>query len=309
MTGQFLIIVIAIAVFLLVLSSIKIVRQSHVFMVENLGRFSRMLQPGFRIVIPILESVSHRVDLRTQVLDSEPQSVITKDNVGMNVDTVCWYKITDPFKSVYEIDGVERSLLNITATTLRDVIGSLELDETYTSRDQINNKLREELDKATDAWGVKVERVEVKNINPPADIREAMEQQMRAERKKRAQILEAEGKKEAAIREAEGEKEAVILNAQADKESVILQADADKESQIRRADGEAQAIERVAQAEKERIALVYSALKAANLDQTILTLESIQALKKIAESDNKMIVPYEANALMGTVASLKDLTK
>ncbi|WP_371825516.1 SPFH domain-containing protein [Pontibacillus sp. ALD_SL1] len=285
-------------VFVLGVSSIKIIRQSRVAMVERFGKFHRALPAGFHIVVPILDRISINVDMKTQVLDSDPQPVITKDNVGMTIDTVTYYKITDPFKAVYEIENLENAIMNITATTLRDVIGGLELDETYTSRDAINARLRKELDEATDAWGVKVERVEVKNINPPADIREAMEKQMRAERNKRAQILDAEGLKEAQIREAEGHKE-----------SEILRADAERESQIRRAEGEAQAIERLASAEKERITVVYEALKKAELDQSILTLESIKALEKLAESDNKMLVPYEASALMGSVKALKDIGK
>jgi regulator of protease activity HflC (stomatin/prohibitin superfamily) len=277
-------------------STIKIVKQSTVGMVENLGKFNRQINAGFNIVIPFIERVSTYVDLRTQVLDSDPQPVITKDNVGMSIDTVTYYRITDAFKSVYEIQDLENAILNITATTLRDVIGGLELDETYTSRDQINARLRKELDEATDAWGVKIDRVEVKNINPPADIRAAMEKQMRAEREKRAQILEAEGHKESAIRQAEGQKQAQILNAEAD-----------KEAQIRRAEGEAQAIERVAIAQKEQIGLIYGALKEANLDDKILAYQSIKALEKIAESDNKILVPYEATALMGSFSSIKDM--
>lgn len=303
------IVVILLFVLFIGLSSIKIVRQSTVGMVERLGRFNREIGAGFHFVLPIFERVSIYVDLKTQVLDSDPQPVITKDNVGMTIDTVTYYKVTDPFKAVYELVNLQSAIMNITATTLRDVIGGLELDETLESRDQINARLRQELDLATDAWGVKVERVEVKNINPPSDIREAMEKQMRAEREKRAQILEAQGRKESQVLEAEGQKQAQILRAEAEKEAQILAADAEKEAQILRSEGEAQAIERVAQAEKERIHLVYTALKAANLDDKILTLESIQALKAVAESDNKMVVPYEANALMGTVAALKNISK
>jgi len=293
---ELFVVFIIIAVFVFALMSIKIVNQSKVGMVENLGKFNRQINAGFNIVIPFIERVSKVVDMRTQVLDSEPQPVITKDNVGMTIDTVTYYRVSDPFKTVYEIENLHSAISNITATTLRDVIGGLELDETYTSRDQINSRLRQELDDATDAWGIKVERVEVKNINPPADIREAMEKQMRAEREKRAHILEAEGLKESAIRKAEGQKQALILSAEAE-----------KEAQIKKAEGEAQAIERLAQAKKEQIALVYGALKNVELDDKILTLESIKALEKIAESDNKMVVPYDATALMGSVASLKEM--
>lgn len=280
------------------LSSIKIVRQSNVAMVERLGKYTKTLQPGFNFIIPFFDRVSMHVDLRTQTMDSEPQPVITKDNVGMMIDTVTWFKITDPFKSVYEIEDLHSSIQSITATTLRDVVGGMELDETYTSREQINARLRSELDDATDAWGVKIERVEVKNINPPTDIREAMEKQMRAERTKRAQILEAEGLKEAQIRTAEGEKE-----------SAILRAEGEKESQIRQAEGQAEAIQRIAEAEKKQIELVYSALKSANLDDAILRLESIKAMKELANSENKVFIPYESSQIMGAVGSLKELSK
>lgn len=280
------------------LSSIKIVRQSNVAMVERLGKYTKTLQPGFNFIIPFFDRVSMHVDLRTQTMDSEPQPVITKDNVGMMIDTVTWFKITDPFKSVYEIEDLHSSIQSITATTLRDVVGGMELDETYTSREQINARLRSELDDATDAWGVKIERVEVKNINPPTDIREAMEKQMRAERTKRAQILEAEGLKEAQIRTAEGEKE-----------SAILRAEGEKESQIRQAEGQAEAIQRIAEAEKKQIELVYNALKSANLDDAILRLESIKAMKELANSENKVFIPYESSQIMGAIGSLKELSK
>lgn len=291
------------------LSSIKIVRQSNVAMVERLGKYTKTLHPGFNFIIPFFDRVSQHVDLRTQTMDSEPQPVITKDNVGMMIDTVTWFKVTDPFKSVYEIEDLHSSILSITATTLRDVVGGMELDETYTSREKINSRLREELDDATNAWGVKIERVEVKNINPPADIREAMEKQMRAERTKRAQILEAEGLKEAQIRNAEGDKESAILRAEAQKASAILAAEAEKESQIRKAEGQAEAILRIAEADKKQISLVYSALKEANLDDTILRLESIKAMKELAHSDNKVFLPYESSQIMGAIGSLKELSK
>lgn len=282
---------------LFIVSTIKIVQQSHVIMVERLGKFSRELGSGLHIVVPILDRVAFKIDMRTQVINSDPQPVITKDNVTMTIDTVTYFKITDPFKSVYEIENYIQAILKITATILRDVIGSLELDETLSSRDQINERLRLGLEEATNRWGVKIERVEVLNIVLPNDIKDAMERQMRAERLKRESILTAEG-----------ERQAAILRAQGDKESEILRADADREAKIRRAEGEAQAIERLASAEKTQIDLVYAALSAAKLDDKILTLKSIEALEKIAESDNKMMVPYEASALMGSIAALKDLT-
>lgn len=293
--GGLLLLILAVLAVIFVVSTIKIVNQSHVIMIERLGKFNRELGSGLHIVFPILDRVSHKIDLRTQVLNSDPQPVITKDNVTMKIDTVTYFKITDPFKSVYEIEDYIEAILKITATILRDVIGSLELDETLSSRDQINERLRLGLEEATDRWGVKIERVEVLNIVVPDDIKDAMERQMRAERLKRESILTAEG-----------ERQAAILIAQGDKESEILRADADRESKILRAEGDAQAIERLATAKKTEIELVYDALKNAKLDDKILTLKSIEALEKIAQSENKMVVPYEASALMGTVAALKE---
>lgn len=276
--------------------TIKIIPQSEVGLVERLGKYEKTLQAGLNMVFPFLDRVAYRVSLRTQRLDSDPQPVITADNVSMMIDTVTFYKVSDPIKSTYEIDNLHLAIQAITNTTLRDVIGSMELDATLSSRDDINQRLRAELDKATDVWGVKIERVEVKNINPPESIDEAMQQQMRAERQKRASILEAEGSKESAIREAEGKKR-----------SQILEAEGMKESQILKAEGEAQAIERLAQAEKERIALTYAALKEADIDDKILNLESIKALQEVAKSDNKMIVPFESQAIMGAISSIKEL--
>ena len=277
--------VLGLFVIILASSSIKLVRQSEVALVERLGKFHKKMEAGLHFIIPFFDKVAFRVDLRTQRLDSDPQPVITADNVSIETDTVTFYKVTDSFKSVYEIEDLDGAIQNITTTTLRDVIGSLELDKTLTSRDVINSKLRAELDAATDAWGVKVERVEVKNIIPPQDVRNAMESQMKAEREKRASILEAEGKKRSAILEAEGK----------------------QESQILEADGEGQSIERLAKAEKERINIIYSALKEAELDDAILNLEAISAMKELAKSDNKMLVPYESQALMGAVASIKEV--
>ena len=287
--------VMCLLVFIFVVMSVKIVNQSHVIMIERLGKFHRQSGSGMHIVLPILDRVAHRIDMRTQVISSDPQPVITKDNVTMSIDTVTYFKITDPFKSVYEIEDYIEAILKITATILRDVIGSLELDETLSSRDQINERLRIGLEEATDRWGVKIERVEVLNIVLPNDIKDAMERQMRAERLKRESVLTAEG-----------ERQAAILRAQGDKESEILRADADRESAILRAEGEAQSMERLASAQKTQINLVYEALRDAKLDDKILTLKSIEALEKIAASENKMVVPYEASALMGTVAALKE---
>lgn len=305
--SSFLIILI-VAVLILAASSFKIVNQSSVYMIEKLGKFNRKIDAGFHFVLPFIEKVSYKIDMRTQVLDSAPQAVITKDNVGMEIDTVSYYKITDPFKSVYEIDNVKIAILNIINTTLRDVIGGLELDETYTSRDLINARLRKELDLATDAWGVKVTRVEVKNIDPPTDIKVAMEKQMKAEREKRASILEAEGLKESTVLNAKAAKESAVLSAEAAKESQILAAEAEKTSSILEAEGKEISVKILAQAEADRIKTVYGALKDADIDDKILALESINALGKVVESDNKMLVPYESSALLGATETIKNLT-
>lgn len=302
-------IVLAVFVLFLVMTSVRVIRQSTVGMVERLGKFHRQLSPGIHIVWPFLDRLRVRVDLRTQVLDSPSQPVITKDNVGMNINTVTWFRVVDPFKAEYEIEYLEEAILNIIATTLRDIFGKLELDDTYASRDNINTSLRSVLDEATDNWGVRVERVEVKDIDPPKDIRESMERQMRAERERRESVLRSQGVKESQVLEAEGRKDSQILDAEAEQQAALLEAEAKKKAAILEAEGQAEAILLVANAEQQRISLVYNALKEADLDETILNLEGIQALKKIAESDNKMLIPYEASALMGSIQSLKDLGK
>lgn len=289
--------------------SLKIVRQSQVAIVERLGKYNRTLSSGLNFVVPILDAIVKRVDLRTQVIDSAPQPVITKDNVTMSIDTVVYFQVTDAFKSTYEIADVIQAIRYLTTTTLRDIIGTLELDKTLSSRDDINNKLRIILDEATDKWGIRVERVEIKNIELPQDIKDAMEKQMRAERQKRAVILEAEGTKQAAITEAEGMKESVILRAEAEKQSAILKAEAVKEAKIRQAEGEATAIETLAKADAQRIDFVYKALKEANIDEKILTLKYIESIEKMAEGNNKVFMPYETSALMGMIGSLKELVK
>lgn len=288
--------IIVIFVIILVASSIKIVNQNEVYMIERLGKFHKKAQSGLNVIVPFIDRVVNRVDLRTQVIDSPPQSVITKDNVSISIDAIVYFRVTDPYNATYQIEDVFRALEYLTATNLRDVIGSLDLDETLSSREQINTRLRISLDEATDPWGVKVERVEVKNIHPPEDIREAMEKQMRAEREKRAAILTAEGEKQAAITQAEGKKQAAIL-----------QAEAVKEANIRRAEGEASAIRQIAEAEASKIQMIYSAIREANLDERMLALKGIEAFEKLSESDNKVFVPYEASAVIGAFGSVQAL--
>lgn len=294
-------------VIVLGISTIKIVKQSEVIIVERLGKYWKTGESGLNIVIPILDRVVKRIDLRTQVIDSPPQPVITKDNVTMSIDTVVYYQITDSFKATYEIANLVQAIRYLTTTTLRDVIGTMELDRTLSSRDDVNNKLRIILDEATDKWGVRVERVEIKNIDLPADIKEAMEKQMRAEREKRAVILQAEGTKQAAITEAQGLKESQILKAEGEKQTSILHAEAKRESQVRIAEGEAEAITKIAEAEANRVRMVYEALRNANVDEAMLSVKYVEALSEMAKGDNKVFVPYEAQGLIGSIGAIKEL--
>ncbi|GAA0698779.1 SPFH domain-containing protein [Paraclostridium ghonii] len=294
-------------VIVLGVSTIKIVKQSEVIIVERLGKYWKTGESGLNIVIPILDRVVKRIDLRTQVIDSPPQPVITKDNVTMSIDTVVYYQITDSFKATYEIANLVQAIRYLTTTTLRDVIGTMELDRTLSSRDDVNNKLRIILDEATDKWGVRVERVEIKNIDLPADIKEAMEKQMRAEREKRAVILQAEGTKQAAITEAQGLKESQILKAEGEKQTSILHAEAKRESQVRIAEGEAEAINKIAEAEANRVRMVYEALRNANVDEAMLSVKYVEALSEMAKGDNKVFVPYEAQGLLGSIGAIKEL--
>jgi regulator of protease activity HflC (stomatin/prohibitin superfamily) len=287
--------------------SIKIIQQSEVLMIERLGKYHKTAQSGLNFVIPILDRVVKKIDLRTQVIDSPPQPVITKDNVTMAIDTVVYYQITDPFKATYEIASLVQAIRYLTTTTVRDIIGTMELDKTLSSRDDVNNRLRIILDEATDRWGVRVERVEIKNIELPEDIREAMEKQMRAEREKRAMILTAEGKKQSSITEAQGLKESQILKAEAQKQTTILDAEAEKESKVRRAEGEAEAIKQVAEAEADKIKFIYDALKNANIDEAMLSVKYIEALNEMAKGNNKVFIPYESKGLLGSVAAIKEI--
>ena len=289
-----------------IISCVKIVPQEHAYIIERLGVYKQTWGVGLHFKIPFIDKVSKKVNLKEQVADFEPQPVITKDNVTMQIDTIIFYQITDPKLFAY---GVERPIVaikNLTATTLRNVVGELELDETLTSRETINAKMRTELDVATDPWGIKVNRVELKNIIPPRDIQEAMEKQMRAEREKREQILKAEGEKRAAILVAEGNKESAILNAEADKEAAILKADAEKQKRILEADGEAEAILKVQQAHAEGIRLI----KEAGADESVLTIKSLEAFEKAADGQaTKIIVPSNIAESAGVIKALVETVK
>lgn len=281
--------VIILIVVVLSLSCVKVIKQSKVGIIMRLGKFQKKADTGVHFLIPFLDQMAYVIDLRENVVDFPPQPVITKDNVTMQIDTVVYFQITDPKLYTYGIEDPINAIENLTATTLRNIIGELELDQTLTSRDIINSKMRSILDEATDPWGIKVNRVEVKNILPPRDIQEAMEKQMRAERERREKILQAEGEKKSSILIAEGEKE-----------SAILKAEAHKEAQIKMAEGEAEALLKMKQAEADGIRL----LKEAKADSSVLTLKSYEALEKLADgSSTKIIIPSDMSGIasFGTV--------
>lgn len=289
-------------------STIKIIKQSTVGLVMRLGRYHKTANTGVNIIVPFIDTMYTVVDLRERVMDFEPQPVITKDNVTMLIDTVVYYKVTDPVSYIFEIANPISAIENLSATTLRNIIGDLDLDETLTSRDVINTNLRVILDEATDPWGIKVNRVELKNIIPPKDIQDAMEKQMRAERQRRESVLRAEGSKAAAVLEAEGAKTAVILAAEADKESAVRAAEGEKESRILRAEGEAEAIRAVESAKADGIKFVFNAIKESNPTDQVLAIRSMEAFEKMAEGkSSKLIIPSEAVALLGSFKGLKEV--
>ncbi|MEG0503865.1 MAG: stomatin-like protein [Raoultibacter sp.] len=296
-------IVVAVLVVLLVLFSvtcIKIVPQASAMVVERLGSYLTTWQTGLHIKIPFIDRVRSGISLKEQVFDFPPQPVITKDNVTMSIDTVVFFQIMDPKLYCYGVENPIIAIENLSATTLRNIVGDLDLDTTLTSRDVVNSKMRAILDEATDAWGIKVNRVEVKNITPPAAIQQAMEKQMKAEREKREAVLLAEGEKQAAITIAEGNKQAMILAAEAHKQQVILSAEADKEKQIREAEGEADAIRNVQMATADGIRVV----REAGADNAVLTLKALEALGALA---TKLIVPSDIQGIAGLAASLKEV--
>ncbi len=293
--GVLLVLIILIAI--IAFQTIKVVRQSEVYIIERLGRFHKVADAGLTIIVPFIDKVRSVVSLKQQTMDIPPQGVITSDNVTITIDTVVFYKITDPAKAVYEIQSLKKGIEYLAITTIRDIVGKMELDETFSSRDQINDKLRVILDEATDAWGCKIDRVEIKDITPPADIRDAMEKQMNAERNKRALILEAEGERQSAITLAEGRKQAAILDAEAD-----------RESKIRRATGEADAIKQVAEAKAKEILMVYEAIKKSNPDEKLVQLKSLEALQEVAKGEaNKIFIPFEATQALSSLGSIKDV--
>lgn len=301
----FLIILLAIIV-VLVVANIKIVPQAHAYVIERLGAYSTTWSVGLHIKIPLIERVANKVTLKEQVVDFPPQPVITKDNVTMQIDTVVYYQITDPKLYTYGVEMPMSAIENLTATTLRNIIGDMELDESLTSRDIINTKMRSILDEATDPWGIKVNRVELKNIIPPAGIREAMEKQMKSDRERREAILRAEGEKKSAILVAEGVKESRILEAEAEKAAQILSAEADKEAAIRIAEGDAEAIRSIQQATADGIRM----LNESEPGEAVLTIKSLEAFVKAADGKaTKIILPSQIQGIAGLATTLKEVMK
>ena len=300
-----LLIIVALA-FVIIISNISVVQQSRAYVVERLGAFHSVWGVGMHFKVPFIDRVARKVSLKEQVLDYPPQPVITKDNVTMQIDTVVYFQITDPKLYCYGVEQPMMAMETLTATTLRNIIGDLELDQTLTSRDVVNTKMRSILDDATDPWGIKVNRVELKNILPPADIQNSMEKQMKAERDRRQSILQAEGQKKSAILIAEGEKESAILKADAEKQAAILKAEAEKQAAILKADGEAQAIRAVQQALADSLEMLNE--KAPN--ESVLKLKAIEAMQKIADGQApKIIIPSEMQGLVGLANGIVEGTK
>jgi regulator of protease activity HflC (stomatin/prohibitin superfamily) len=300
------IIVLAFFILILIIGNIRRVAQSNAFVIERLGAYSSTWSTGIRVKVPFIDRIASRVSLKEQVADFAPQPVITKDNVTMMIDTVIYLQVTDPKLYTYGVINPMSAIENLTSTTLRNIIGELELDETLTSRDMINNRMRTVLDEATDPWGIKVNRVEVKNIAPPRSIQEAMEKQMRAERERRESILRAEGEKQSAILVAEGQKASAILKAEAEKAAKILAAEATKEAAIREAEGEAQAILNVQQATAAGLGMI----KQVNADEALIKLKSLEALQKVADGQStKIIIPSDIQNLAGLVTSVAELAR
>jgi regulator of protease activity HflC (stomatin/prohibitin superfamily) len=298
--------VILIIVIAIVVSNIRVVPQAKAYVIERLGAYTGTWQVGLHVKIPIIDRIANKVSLKENVMDFPPQPVITKDNVAIEIDTVVYYQITDPKLYTYGVEYPMAAIENLTATTLRNIIGDLELDESLTSREHINARMREVLDEATDSWGIKINRVEVKNITPPADIQSAMEKQMRAERERRESILRAEGEKKSAVLIAEGKKEATILEAEADKQAKILEAEATQQMQILEADGQAQAIRLVQQATADGIKMLVESAPT----EPVLALRGLEAFEKAADGKaTKIIIPSEIQGLAGLATSVGELIK
>ena len=304
MGGAIFLIVIIVIVAWVLASCIRIVPQAYAVILERLGAYQATLSTGIHFKVPFIERVARKVNLKEQVVDFPPQPVITKDNVTMQIDTVVFFQITDPKLYTYGVENPIMAIENLSATTLRNIIGDMELDETLTSRETINTKMRASLDEATDPWGIKVNRVELKNIIPPAAIQDAMEKQMKAERERREAILIAEGQKKSTILVAEGKKQSAILDAEAEKQAAILRAEAQKERMIKEAEGQAEAVLKVQNANAEGIRMI----REAGADQAVLTLKSLEAFAKAADGKStKIIIPSDIQGIAGLASSLKEI--
>lgn len=305
MIGPILIALVVIILLILV-SCLKVVPQAQAFVIERLGAYQGTWSVGFHVKVPFVDKIARKVNLKEQVADFPPQPVITKDNVTMRIDTVIYYQITDPKLFTYGVENPMMAIENLTATTLRNIIGEMELDQTLTSREIVNTKMRSALDAATDPWGIKINRVELKNIIPPAEIQNAMEKQMKAERERREAETKAKGEKNASILVAEGEKESAILRAEAEKQSAILRAEAAKEKMIREAEGEAEAILKVQQAHADGIRM----LKEAGADEAVLKIKSLEAFEKVADGKaTTILLPAELQGIASVAATLKEAVK
>lgn len=290
----------------LIISNVRIVPQANAYVVERLGGYKETWCVGLHFKTPMLDRIARKVSLKEKVVDFAPQAVITKDNVTMQIDTIVFFQITDPKKYAYGVEAPLSAIENLTATTLRNIIGDLELDETLTSRETINSKMRSILDIATDEWGIKVNRVELKNIMPPKAIQDAMEKQMKAERERREAILKAEGEKKSTILVAEGEKESVILEAEANKQAAILNAEAEKQKRIKEAEGQAEAIRTVQKATAEGIKMI----KEADADETVLTMKSLEAFAKAADGQaTKIIIPSDIQGIAGLTKTISEIAR
>ena len=297
MGGIIFLVILIVLILIIAYKSIKVVKQSEVYIIERLGKFHKVADAGLTIIFPFVDHVRSVVSLKQQTMDIPPQGVITQDNVTITIDTVVFYQITDPAKAVYEIQSLKKGIEYLAITTIRDIVGKMTLDDTFSSRDLINQKLRSILDEATDKWGCKIDRVEIKDINPPEDIKDAMEKQMNAERNKRALILEAEGERQSAVTLAEGRKQAAILDAEAD-----------RESRIRRAAGEAEAIKQVADAKAKEIQMVYEAINKANPNDKLVQLKSLETLQEVAKGEaNKIFIPFEATKALSSLGAISDV--
>lgn len=306
MAGTIFMIIIILLIVYIVTSCVRIVPQAQAYVIERLGAYNGTWSVGMHFKVPFIDRVAKKVLLKEQVVDFAPQPVITKDNVTMRIDTVVYYQITDPKLYAYGVDNPIMAIENLTATTLRNIIGDLELDSTLTSRETINTKMRATLDEATDPWGIKVNRVELKNIIPPTEIQNAMEKQMKAERERREAILRAEGEKKSSILRAEGHKESMILEAEAEKEAAILNAEAKKEATIREAEGQAEAIRAIQKANAQGI----ESIKAAKADDAVIQLKSLEAFAKAADGKaTKIIIPSEIQGMAGLVKSITEVAK